>query len=82
MESQAIWNWLLARDVSIVAIHLPGSLNSQADFLSRDFVDTHDWSLNDKVALNIFQAWGMPDTDLFVDEVNAKCPVYASRFPQ
>lgn len=77
-----IWHWLLKRNFTITAVHVPGTLNVQADALSREFLDSHDWVLNAQVTHDLFRAWGTPDIDLFADASNAKYPAYASKFPQ
>lgn len=82
LEAQTIWHWLLKRNLTVTAVHVPGVLNKQADTLSRDFLDAHDWELNDQVLQDLFREWGTPSIDLFADANNAKCRAYASRYPQ
>lgn len=52
-------------ETRIVAIHVPGSLNIQADFLSRGGALHHEWELN-AVYLNlVFEEWRILEIDVF-----------------
>ena len=82
IEAQTIWRWLTATNLTITAVHLPGVQNVEADALSREFQDNHDWVLHDEIGDSIFQEWGLPQIDLFTDCDNRKGPGYASRFYQ
>ncbi|KAJ1114356.1 hypothetical protein NDU88_002594 [Pleurodeles waltl] len=79
-EAQTIWHWLLARNLSLVATHLPGIQNVQADALSRVMDENHEWVLHDDVVHSIFALWGTPSTDLFATPDNKKCQNFASRY--
>ncbi|XP_064409346.1 uncharacterized protein LOC135354803 [Latimeria chalumnae] len=57
-EAELLWDWALNHQVGLRAVHLAGKDNVLADALSRDLVDPHEWSLNQKVVANIFACWG------------------------
>lgn len=67
---------------SLSAIHLKGSQNSLADFLSRQHVCQDEWSLNINVFREIVQCWGQPEVDLFASEANKKVAQFFSIHPR
>lgn len=44
--SRLIWDWCQVRGNWISLTHIPGSLNKEADFASRNFTDDSEWGLN------------------------------------
>lgn len=44
LEAQAIWHWLLKRNLTIKAIYLLGLQNCKAALLRRCFIDNHKWN--------------------------------------
>ncbi|XP_057316824.1 uncharacterized protein LOC130657847 [Hydractinia symbiolongicarpus] len=76
-----IWEFARTCDVWLSACHIPGVLNTIADYKSRQFQDNIEWSLNVKqfnIISNIF--WKF-DIDLFASRLNAKCEDYFSLRP-
>ena len=70
--------WCDTHLASIRAIHVPGSLNSGADLLSRGVPRYSDWSLHPRVVDQIWARYGRPVVDLFASEENTKCPLFFS----
>ena len=70
--------WCDSRLSSIRACHVRGLLNSGADLLSRGQPRYEDWSLNPKVATQIWIRYGRPQIDLFAFEEDTKCPLFFS----
>ena len=67
--------WCDTRLASIRAFHVPGLQNSGADLLSRGRFWYTDWSLHPEVANQVWERFGRPSVDLFVSQVNTKCPL-------
>lgn len=63
---------------STSGIHLKGTDNTLADFLSRKTIKQTEWSLNQATFLWITQTWRVPQVDLFVSRTNAKLPRFFS----
>ena len=49
--NKEIWDYLLAKGITITAEYLPGALNKEADFQSRAVRDSSEW----KLYLKVFQ---------------------------
>ena len=74
--------WLMHNNVSLVAVHIPGILNTVADGLSR-LLDYEDWQLQPRVFEFIQQWAGMTFTcDRFASYQNNLCQVFWSQFHQ
>ena len=77
-----LWQWATERNNWITAEYIQGTLNTEADQLSRTFNDRTEWSLNDNMFSKICNEFGiMPDIDLFVARNNAKLDCFMSFFP-
>ena len=71
--------WCARNKVHLKARYLPGRLNALADCLSRKgAVVQTEWSLNQRVASQIFHIWGSPHIDLFATHLNRKLPLFVS----
>ena len=71
--------WCARNKVHLKARYLPGRLNALADCLSRKgAVVQTEWSLNQRVAYQIFHVWGSPHIDLFATHLNRKLPLFVS----
>lgn len=55
-----IWDWCEAREIWLLAAHVPGSLNVQADGESREFLEDTEWKLNPEIFQEICDRWGTP----------------------
>ncbi|XP_067317662.1 CREB-regulated transcription coactivator 3-like isoform X2 [Anolis sagrei] len=74
-----VWNWCIERRIHLLAIHLPGEQNVLADFLSRNPLTHHEWTLNRQVVALLFRAWGEPEIDLFASAQNTQCQIFCAR---
>ena len=76
-----IWSWAETNDIWLTATHIPGVENTIADEDSRNFNDTAEWSITQKIFRRIAQIYGMPDIDLFANRLNYKVKPYISWHP-
>ncbi|KAF7241744.1 Solute carrier family 15 member 2 [Varanus komodoensis] len=68
--SMKIWDWCIPRDITLMAVHLAGVDNVQADLLNRHMFTSHEWELDPRTRDHLFQRWGFPDVDLFATQQN------------
>ena len=74
-----LWNFCIARNIMVHAIHLPGSMNSEADALSRMSSDDHSYCLSQTVFESILSSLDFPLTvDCFASCLNYKLPLFYS----
>ena len=71
-----IWDYLLSHKIMITAEHLSSSLNTQADYASRNVTDSSEWKLNPLIFRKICQRKGTPDMDLFASRLSHQVPEY------
>ena len=64
--------------IFLTAEYLPGSLNTEADWQSRNFQDSSDWRLKVSVFKDLERLLGPFDLDLFASRHNAQLPKYVS----
>ena len=81
MLAKQTWQWCMSQNISLVANHLPGHLNSVADRESRVALDRWDWQLHPKIFIKINNSWGSLTIDLFVSRQTHQLLVYFSRRP-
>ena len=79
--TRQIWFWALERDNWLMAVHLPGVENKEADFESRNFNDSLEWTLNDQVFKRICKRFGKPQRDLFATRLNNKVKEFCAWKP-
>ena len=79
--TQEIWQFCLDREIFLSAEYLPGSLNCEADWQSRNFHDSSDWRLKVSVFKSLSQSLGPFSLDLFASRHNAQLPKYVSWRP-
>ena len=60
------------RDITLVAEHLPGVLNTIADQESRVMRDRSDWMLNPRIFSKIQQKWGPLEVDMFASRLTTQ----------
>lgn len=77
-----IWQWCLSRDIFISSVFIPGIMNTQADFLSRNFSDSTEWKLKTLVFQRICKQCFTPDIDLFASRLNAQLDRFVSWYPE
>lgn len=76
-----IWEWCKDRNIWLTAAHLPGTLNVEADRMSRKFNDNIEWMLDRAMFKSIVGRYGLPEVDLFATRLNAQLPKYISWMP-
>ena len=79
--AQTIWAWCIDSNIWLIACHIPGSQNTDADKQSRVFNVSTEWSLCTQVFEDIQKLWGKSDVDLFASRLNFKIPSYVSCRP-
>lgn len=76
-----ILRWTEEQGISLSARHIPGSLNTLADALSRRAPVSTNWSLSAAICSRLWKVWGRPHVDLFASRDNARLPQFISPFP-
>ena len=76
-----LWEWCLAKGITVRAEHIPGVENVRADRELRRRPDPSDWRMDSKVVMQIFNRWGLLQVDLFAARHNAQLPQYFSFKP-
>ena len=79
--SREIWLWANSKNIWISAAYIPGVENTLADFRSRTFDDTTEWSIPDHLFVNITKMFGSPTVDMFASRINYKVSRYVSWQP-
>jgi hypothetical protein len=77
-----IWNFCISRQIWITARHVPGVMNTEADFASRNFNNRTEWTLNKRVFQMISRRFYTPEVDLFVSRINNQLPRYVAKIPR
>ena len=76
--AQTLLLWVDKHLSSIRAVHLPGSLNSAADLLSRGRPHPSEWRLHPAAVHLIWARFGKARVDLFASKESAYCPLWFS----
>ena len=76
--SKEIWDYLLAKRITITTEYLPGALNKETNFQLRVVRDSSKWKLDYKVFQTICRRWKLPDIDLFASRISHQVPTYIS----
>ncbi|XP_071989492.1 uncharacterized protein [Engystomops pustulosus] len=76
--TRTIFSWAEGNILCISATHLRGTLNREADYLSRREVSPNEWGINQEVFLQLTDLWGVPQIDLFATKENSVCHQYYS----
>lgn len=80
--ARQIWLWCIKREIWLTAVHLPGSLNTEADRASRVFNDRTEWTLNPSIFKNLANQFSVqPTIDLFASRLNYQIKPYISWKP-
>lgn len=69
----------LANSIRLKTMWIPRSANSAADAITHD-PDSDAWHILPSVFTSITTALGRPTSDLFASKVNAKAPIYVTRY--
>ena len=81
LEIKEIWLWCSERNIFISCVHIRGKDNVSADRLSRNFSDSTEWKLNERVFSLICSQTFMPDIDLFASRLNRQLNKFVSWMP-
>ena len=74
-----LWNFCIARNIMVHAIHLPGAKNTEADALSRMISDDHSYCLFQSVFDSIHSSLDFSlSVDCFASRLNYKLPLFYS----
>ena len=76
-----IWDYLLKHQIIITAEYLPGCLNHQAGWESRNQKDSAEWKLCLQVFQKICHKVVQPGIDLFASRLSNQLPAYYSWKP-
>ena len=68
--AKEIWDYLLANGTAVTAEYLPSSLNTQAEWQSRNHRASSDWKLTLKIFSQIVKIREIPQIDLFASQLN------------
>lgn len=73
-----LWSWCLQRQNSIMARHISGIQNLQADQESHTVVDHSDWKIKPEIFQCTQRLWGPLEIDIFASRLSYQIPRYAS----
>ena len=79
--TKELWSWCLAKNITLKASHLPGSLNEKADEETRIMKDRSDLMLCPKIFRTIQTQFGPLGIDLFASRLSKQLPMYVSWRP-
>ena len=77
-NSEADFLWAQEKFLSLRAVYIPGHLNVEADFLTRQKLHTGEWKLHPDVVKQIWTRFYEAEVDLFASQQTAQCPLYFS----
>ena len=80
-QALQMWEYVLNKGSWITARHIPGVLNVEADFASRQFNPHTEWMLDKTIFKKITVCFFVLEIDLFASRLNHKVPLYMSRDP-
>ncbi len=70
--------WSQDKFLSLRAVHVPGILNLEADFLSRQKLRPGEWMLNRQTVALIWDLFGEAEVDLFASQESSQCLLWFS----
>ena len=82
-NAKDLWEYCLAKKITLTAEHLPGFLNQTADWESGNVstITTNSGRLNPQIFTQMDLQWGPLEMDLFADRPNARAEKYMSWKP-
>ena len=81
-EVRTIWSWAIERDIFIIAAHIPGILNIEADQESRKSELRTEWKLHESIFGYIQKYLDFyPSVDLLASRINAQLPRFFAYQP-
>lgn len=78
--AREIWQFCQERRLWLVAVHIPGVENQEADHESRVTSNT-EWEIPEETFKGILKQFGPLDIDLFASRISHKLPRYVSWLP-
>ncbi|XP_063436212.1 uncharacterized protein LOC134717647 [Mytilus trossulus] len=72
------WIWCIEYQIWLIATHIPGKLNTKAEYQSRNFNDQIEWQLNKNNFEKVCLLWNKPEIDLFASHLNTQLPNFSS----
>ena len=79
--TRELWLWCKERNIFISALHLPGTLNTEADHESRVFNIDTEWMLFPTLFKKLTDELGTVNIDLFASRINNQVQKYVSWKP-
>ncbi len=76
--AQSLLLWSSKHLLSLRTAHIPGTLKSGVDLLSRGNPLYGEWRLNSEVLLRVWERFSRASVDLFASHENAQCPLFFS----
>ena len=77
--AQTIWQWALDRDLELIAVHVPGKENVDADFQSRHFqTSTSNWMMDPAIFHKLDKRFGPCRVNFFAARHNCQLARYCS----
>lgn len=77
-----VWLWCIKRNITLSVYHIPGKMNSHADSLSRQKLNSDmEWHLNRTIFNKIMENYGNCTVDLFASSQNHQIIPYVSYLP-
>lgn len=78
---KSVWMCCLENDIRLIACHLPGVLNVEADQGFRQFYGRTEWQLHLGIFSKSTDILGTPKIDMFVCRLDKQLPQYVSWKP-
>lgn len=79
--AKRIWLWCKRHNVWLTVEHIPGKLNTKADFKSRVFNDRTEWMLDPRIFQSLTERLFVPEIDLFASRSNHQIEQFVSWGP-
>ena len=79
--AKSVWMYCVKNEIWLIACHVPGVLNFEADKSSRQFNESIEWQLQPGIFLKVIDIHGTPEIDLFACRLNNQLPKYVSWKP-
>ena len=77
-----IWNFCTEDKLWILAAHIPGKGNIEADQQFRILQDATAWKLHPELFQKVVDKFGKPDLHLFASKINRQLKSYVSWHPE
>ena len=79
--TEDIFTWAYESNVTLSAVHIPGTDNIDADRASRDANIDTEWMIKPQIFSSLCIIFSKPSIDLFACRINAQLPKYVSWRP-